>query len=440
MKSGNARRLAPVKAAHSAKIQEGLGPRETLARLVPARASDNLNLPRFFSVEEAVRALRPAEPLYCMHPDLIDRNAGLFLRHFPGRTFYAVKGNPDPYLLRRLYAAGVRSFDVASIAEIKLLRGLFADATLAFMHPVKGREAIREAYFHQGVRIFVCDTMDEMRKIREETDDARDLTLFVRLAMPKGSATVSMSDKFGASVEDSTLLLQEAKKTAARVGLSFHVGHQTIDPHSYEKALERVRAVLDRVGFDLDILDVGGGFPSAGLGDDVPPLLTFFDTVRQGLSRLRLPRGCEVWGEPGRSINADASTLIVRVELRKGDALYINDGSYGSLFDMCWMGMKNDVRLISADARKAASGAPLRAFHLYGPTCATEDHIKGPFMLPADIAEGDWIAFDRMGGYAYVMQTGFNGFRTDSKVEIVPGTSAKLLSLRSARRGGKGGV
>ncbi len=439
MNPGSVRRLSTAKvkaslvrrAASSARTQVKVG---TIKTAKPS-------LPRFASVEDAVRTLRPAEPMYCMHPDRLDKNAKLFLRHFPGKIFYAVKGNPDPYILQRLYAAGVRGFDVASIAEIRQIRELFADAQLAFMHPIKGREAIREAYFKHGVRVFVLDAMEELAKIRQETDQAKDLVLFVRLAMPKGSAVVSMSNKFGALPDEAVLLLQEAKKTAARVGLSFHAGHQTLEPSSYLTALEVVRGVISRTGFDLDILDVGGGFPMEGLGDVVPPLLTFFDTLRAGLASLHLPSSCEIWGEPGRALNGTGATLVVRVELRKGDALYINDGSYGSLFDMCWMGMRNDVAMIPADPSKTHAGAGMTAFHLYGPTCATEDHIEGPFMLPDDINEGDWIVFERMGGYADVMQTGFNGFRATGKVEIAPPAAGKLLRLHSSmRRGAKGGI
>lgn len=377
-------------------------------------------LQRFSSVDAAVAALRPSMPMYCLFPEAIAKSARLFRNHFPGHAYYAVKSNSHPYVLNHLYASGIRHFDVASLQEVELVRGLFPDAKLAFMHPVKSREAIRDAYFLHGVRAFVLDSHDELKKIVQETKGATDLLLLVRTMMPKGSAAHPLSGKFGASPELTIELLRETRKHARKIGLSFHVGSQTTLPCSYSEAIERVGCVIRDSAVKLDVLDVGGGFPIPGIGMDVRPMTEYFDAIREGLSLLRLPQECEIWCEPGAGLVGLSGETVVRVELRKDDALYINDGACGSLFDMCWDKRRNDVRLIrkeTSDTGNSTSG--LKAFYFYGPTCESFDQMPGPFMLPEDISEGDWIVISGMGAYGLSFRTHYNGFYSDLKVEIV---------------------
>ncbi|MGE3624480.1 MAG: type III PLP-dependent enzyme, partial [Bdellovibrionales bacterium] len=375
---------------------------------------------RFASPEDMVKSLRPAQPVHCMHPEALTERAALFLEHFPGAALYAIKANPDPYVLQRLYAAGIRHFDVASLGEVKLVRGMFPNAHLAFMNPVKSREAIRAAYFEYGVRDFVIDTFEELHKILEETKVAADLGIVVRLGMPKGSAACELSGKFGCTPDVAVSLLRDADKVAHRTGISFHVGSQTLDPASYASAIRKAGEVIKEAGVRIDIFDIGGGFPIPHLGMDILPLTDYFDVIRQEIARLKLPKSCQIWSEPGRALSGTCTTLVVRVELRKGDVLYINDGSYGNMFEVCSMGWKNNVSLIRP-ARKGGRKMPAKAlmpFRFYGPTCDSVDHMAGPFMLPEDICEGDWIAIRGMGSYMAASQSRFNGFYSDFQVEI----------------------
>lgn len=381
---------------------------------------------RYASVDQAVSALRPARPLYCMHPDKIAESARLFVERFPGKTFYAVKSNPELYVLQRLWAAGIRCFDVASLTEIKRIRELFPEAELAFMNTIKAREAISAAYFEYGVRTFVCDTRQELEKIRTETNGAADLTVCVRLGMPRGTALHPLSIKFGANDDQCVALLQEAAKTAARVGLSFHVGSQTMDPVSYANALQKVANVVARSGVKLEVLDVGGGFPVPSSNDHAPALPVFIDTVRQEFAKLPFADHCQLWCEPGTALCGPSTTLVLRVELRKGDALYLNDGGYGALFDCCWSHATRDMRAVYADPDAHIGAAPLKAFHIYGPTCDSADELEKPVLLPDDVDEGDFIVVKDMGAYGVAMQNGFNGFYSDQKVEIDPSRTAKV--------------
>lgn len=389
---------------------------------------DEARLMRFATIDEMVKTLRPEQPVQCFHPEVLDQAARQFVDHFPGLSYYAVKANPDPYVLQRLYKAGIHHFDVASLNEVALVRGMFPDARLAFMHPVKSRQAIRSAYFDYGVRDFVIDTFEELYKILEELHMAADLTIVVRLARPKGSAACPLTNKFGCSPELAVLLLRDAEKVAHKVGISFHVGSQSLDPVSYAEAIRKAGEVIRESGVTPHIFDVGGGFPIPGLGMDVPPLTAFFDVIREEIAALKLPKKCQVWSEPGRALSGSCTTHLVRVELRKGDVLYINDGSFGNMFEVTSMNWKNVCSLVRPPRKGGKTAAKtLAPFKFYGPTCDSVDFMPGPFMLPEDVGEGDWIAMQGMGAYMACSQTKFNGFYSDRQVEI---TSASAVSGR----------
>lgn len=388
---------------------------------------------RFPSVEAAVKALRPSQPLHCVHPAKLQEAARAFVEHFPGHSLYAIKSNPDPYFLTKLHDAGITHFDVASLGEVQQIRGMFPDAHLAFMNPVKSREAIRAAYFEYGVRDFVLDTFEEMHKILESTGNAQDLLLVVRISMPKGSAACQLTGKFGCTPDEAVELLKAADKAASRIGISFHVGSQTLDPSSYADAIRKSGEIMRRAGVKLDVLDVGGGFPTPGLGMDILPLSAYFDVIREEVAGLKLPRTCEIWSEPGRALCGAGTTLVTRVELRKKaigdtDLLYINDGSYGNMFEVAVMRWKNKATLIRVPQKGRRTKTPSRKmeeFRFYGPTCDSVDYMAGPFLLPEDACEGDWIALEGMGAYGSASQSHFNGFYSDFKVEIIADAPAK---------------
>nr|MDP9127103.1 alanine racemase [Pseudomonadota bacterium] len=282
-----------------------------------------LGLPRYASIEDMVKTLRPNIPVRCMHPEAITRSAKEFLEGFPGFIFYAVKANPNPHVLRQLWNAGVRRFDVASLNEVALVYDLFPQAHMAFMHPIKNREAIRKAYFEYGVRDFAVDTFEELYKILEETKTAADLAIHVRLGMPDGMSYHTLSRKFGASPDEAVTLLQDAAKVANKIGLCFHVGHLCFDHTQYARAIDYAAETIRKSGVDLDVFDVGGGFARSFPGHEASNLEDYFASIREGLSRIDLPKSCQIWGEPGLALVADSESLVVRVELRKGDALYI---------------------------------------------------------------------------------------------------------------------
>lgn len=368
-----------------------------------------------------VRDLSPDDPVILNRPHAAARAARFFSRKFPGKSLYAVKANPSPDLLRVLWDSGITHYDVASIAEVRLVREVLPDATLCFMHPVKSPAAIREAYHQHGVRVFSLDTMEELDKIVAATDRAADLRLCVRLRVSSEFAELSLASKFGVDLADAAPLLQATRQVADWLGVCFHVGSQAMTPFAYVQALERVRAAIVDASVTVDIIDVGGGFPSIYPGMEPPPLEDYFGVIHRASESLPISYSAELWCEPGRALCAEYSSLIVRVEKRRGDELYINDGAYGALFDAAHVGWRFPVAALGEGLSHG-----LEEFAFYGPTCDDADYMKGPFLLPADIKPGDYIEIGMLGAYGAAMKTGFNGFGRALAVNVADEPMASL--------------
>ncbi len=355
---------------------------------------------------------RPVEPVTLLRPHAAQRAARFFVEKFPGRSLYAVKANPSPGLISLLWDSGITHFDTASIAEVRLVREAAPEATLCFMHPVKAEEAIREAYADHGVRIFSLDTMEELDKIVRATNGATDLTLCVRIRVSSEHSKLSLASKFGTDPRELKDLLMATRQVADALGICFHVGSQAMSPYAYTEAMERVRAAIVESAVTVDVVDVGGGFPSSYPGMEPPPLEAYFDAIHRAFEDLPVSYSSELWCEPGRALSAEYSSLIVRVERRRGDELYINDGAYGALFDAAHVGWRFPVEL------QRESDTRTMAFSFYGPTCDDMDHMAGPFMLPADVQAGDYIEIGMLGAYGCAMRTGFNGFTNGESIVV----------------------
>ena len=381
------------------------------------------------SAHGLIQALSPVEPVTLVRPHAAARAARFFIDRFPGTTMYAVKANPSPDLIRTLYASGITHFDVASIAEVRLVADALAqvegaDAKLCFMHPVKAEEAIAEAYNVHGVRTFSLDSIDELEKIMRATGDATDLELCVRLRVSSEHSELSLASKFGAELGETRELLMATRQAADALGICFHVGSQAMSPQAYSDAIERVRAAIVDAAVTVDIIDVGGGFPSIYPGMEPGALEHYFDAIHRGFESLPVSYSAELWCEPGRALSAEYSSVLVRVERRRGSELYINDGAYGALFDAAHIGWRFPVALL----RKEESEEDMEGFSFYGPTCDDMDHMAGPFMLPADVKAGDYIEIGMLGAYGAAMRTGFNGFTSESTVEVEDEPMASLYA------------
>jgi ornithine decarboxylase len=378
----------------------------------------------FASVPQLVQELAPSSPVHILRRHAIATAAKWFLENFNGKTLYAVKTNPDEHVLKALFAAGIRHFDVASLSEIHAVRALFGQqAKLFFMHTVKNRHAIREAYYTYGVRDFSLDSEDELQKILQCTDNAKDLSLYVRLAIPNAFSEIDLSSKFGVFVEEAVPLLQLTRQKAKKLGVCFHVGSQCMHPDAYRQAIAMAGQIVKEAGVMLDRFDVGGGFPSIYPGMTPPCLAAYMETIHREVHLLKLGRQCKLMCEPGRALVAESGAVLVQVELRKDHHLYINDGTYGSLFDAGQPGFIFPSRAIRTNGVFSEHMSP---FSFYGPTCDSMDFMKGPFFLPSDIAEGDYLEIGQLGAYGSTLRTQFNGFHHHLNAEV---DDAPLLSM-----------
>jgi ornithine decarboxylase len=237
---------------------------------------------------------RPVQPVTLVRPHAAARAARFFVEKFPGRSLYAVKANPSPDLLQVLWDSGITHYDVASIAEVRLVAETLPEAVLCFMHPVKAEEAIAEAYHVHGVRTFSLDTLDELEKIVRATaapdgTAASDLNLCVRLRVSSDHSKLSLASKFGAEPGETKQLLFAARQAADALGICFHVGSQAMSPAAYAEAMTRVRAAIVEAAVTVDIIDVGGGFPSTYPGMEPPPLEAYFEVIHKRLKACRFP-------------------------------------------------------------------------------------------------------------------------------------------------------
>ena len=370
---------------------------------------------KFKTVDELVSQLKPERPVYCIRKKSIHIASKTFQKKFPGNILYAVKTNPHPEVLKAVVESGIKDFDIASIKEIEEIKKVSPDAKCSYMHTVKSRESIQEAYFKFDVKTFSLDTKDELIKIIESTKNAKDLELFVRVSVSNEHAEIDLSKKFGAQISEAIGLLRLVKQHAKKVGLSFHVGSQCMHPISYSKGIIEIGRIIKKTKIIPDYINIGGGFPAIYPDLVQQSLDNYFAEIKKGLINLRLDKLPKIICEPGRAIVAESGSTIVRVNLRKKQKLYINDGTYGTLFDAGTPNIVYPSRLIK---NGKIISKKLTAYDFFGPTCDSMDYMKGPFLLPNNIKENDYIELGQLGAYGLTFRTEFNGYYSNEIYEV----------------------
>ena len=282
---------------------------------------------------------------------------------------------------------------------------------------LKSPESIKRAYFDFGIKIFSLDTKEELIKIIKNTNNAKDLELFVRVAVSNEHAEIDLSKKFGALNSEAMGLLRLAKQYSKKVGLSFHVGSQCMHPISYAKGISVIGNIIKKTKIVPDYINVGGGFPT--IYPDLVPhdMIEYFNEIKKSLENLKLEKMPKIICEPGRALVAESGSTIVRVNLRKKQKLYINDGTYGTLFDGGTPNIVYPTKMIKDNSSKIIS-KKMTAFNFFGPTCDSMDYMKGPFILPNNIKENDYIELGQLGAYGLTFRTQFNGFYSDEIYEV----------------------
>ena len=370
---------------------------------------------KFKDVNELVNALKPDYPVYGIRPDSIKKSTRFFKENFPGKVLYAVKTNPNEKVIKEIISNGIHDFDVASLNEIKLIRKIKPESKLYFMHTVKTKESISSAYFDFGVKNFALDSKDELRKILDATNQAKDLNLFVRIAISNEHAEIDLSRKFGVLPSEALGLVRLCKEHSKKLGISFHVGSQCMHKISYSKGISEIGNIIKKTKIIPDVINVGGGFPSIYPDLNPEPIINYLNEIKRSLKNLKLQKIPEVICEPGRAIVAESGSTIVKIILRKKQSLYINDGTYGSLFDA---GVPNFILPAKMITNGRTHSKKLTSFNFFGPTCDSLDYMKGPFLLPNNIKEGDYIELGQLGAYGLTFRTKFNGFYSDAIFEL----------------------
>ena len=353
------------------------------------------------------------DPFLIYKPKILKQSVNYFKKNFSGEALYAVKANPSKFVLKKIYELGIRSFDVASINEIKLVKNLFDNSKIFFMNPVKPRHVINEAYHKYGVRDFSLDNETELHKILESTGSAKDLNLHLRISVPNNSSKINLSKKFGTDGFKSKVLLNKIKNISRKVGVSFHLGSQCINPNAYKIAINKTSSLIRASNLDVDFFNVGGGFPAEYSGLKLQPLTKYFKVINTEFEKNFKNSKTKLLSEPGRVLVSKSMSLIVRVDLRKKNILYINDGTHSFLHDAGVHDFIYPVKIFNKEEK-----SKLKPFSFYGPTCDSNDFMRGPFLLPESINEGDYLQIEEMGAYSLSMKNNFNGFFSTPKIFI----------------------
>jgi ornithine decarboxylase len=356
---------------------------------------------------EFLRVNRPENPVLFFSPSALQATARRFIDGFPGMVTYAVKSNPEEVVIENLLAAGLRGFDVASPFEMRLIRRLAPDAAMHYNNPVRSRAEIAVAV-EMGIKSYSVDSASELAKLIELVP-AEETEITVRFKLPVGGAAYNFGAKFGATADLATELLRKVAEAGFIPSLTFHPGTQCTEPSTWEAYIRTAAQIADDAGVAIARLNVGGGYPSHRLKDAPPDLEAIFamiDTV-----------ATEVFGdnrpilicEPGRGLCGDAFSVATRVKAVRDEAhVFLNDGVYGSLFELPMIGVIDRTEVLASDGKRR-SGEDLPRI-VFGPTCDSVDRLPGELLLPGDIEEGDFLIFHGMGAYSTVTNTRFNGF------------------------------
>jgi ornithine decarboxylase len=353
-----------------------------------------------------LRTTRPTTPVLFFCPETLAKSAHTFVSGFPGQVTYAVKANPTAAVIETLNNAGVTAFDVASIAEVELVRKLAPQAELHFNNPVRSNGEIRQAVA-LGVASFSVDSISEAEKLAAWTIP-ENTEVSVRFKLPVEGAAYDFGSKFGAEPDYAVQICQFVKNLGFKVSLTFHPGTQCEDPVAWATYIQTAADISVEAGLTLHRLNVGGGFPSHR-NTHAPDLLKFFDTIKVTAERAFADQLPPLLCEPGRALVSEAFTLAAQVRAVRDEAdVFLNDGIYGGLSELAVL--PPSTRISHVSTQKCAKSGELRPTRIFGPTCDSRDELPGPLMMPVEIAEEDYLLFAGFGAYCETNATTFNGF------------------------------
>ncbi|MDW4551198.1 type III PLP-dependent enzyme [Defluviimonas sp. D31] len=356
---------------------------------------------------EYLRIEQPEDPVMFFAPTVLQATARRFLDGFPGLVTYAVKSNPEETVIQNLVAAGIQGFDVASPAEIEMVRRVAPAAALHYNNPVRARHEIEYAVA-MGVRSYSVDSRSELKKLVEIVP-AEGAEISVRFKLPVAGAAYNFGAKFGATVDLAAELLREVHEAGFIASLTFHPGTQCTDPMAWDAYLRAAAGICTNAGVTARRLNVGGGFPSHRLNGELPQLDAIFELIGRVADEAFEGAPPALVCEPGRGLVAESFTLGARIKaVRDGEHVFLNDGTYGTLDELPITGIIDRIAVVSSEG--ALRRGATRPRVIFGPTCDSVDRLPGEVGLPADLEEGDYLVVSGMGAYSTATNTGFNGF------------------------------
>ncbi len=359
-----------------------------------------------------IASCTPDLPILFFNPLKLKNSLDVFRKGFPGLVTYAVKANDASEVIENLSMAGLRTFDVASPAEIMRVRFLCPDATLHYNNPVRSICEI-QAGIQAGVASWSVDCMSELDKLIENGVGGE---IAVRLHLPMGGSAYNFGEKFGACPDDAVTLLRRVAEAGYQTAMTFHVGTQCTDYSAWEHYITACHDIALRANVSLSRLNVGGGFP-AHRNSSAPDLISVFDRISEAAESTFRANAPPLVCEPGRALVSECYQLLVRVKGRKiGNILYLNDGIYGAMAEWRDIGPIKRLDVISPSGDIITS--PTADFTVFGPTCDSLDRLPRSVPLPCTIQDGDYILISGMGAYSNATCTPFNGYGAVERVTI----------------------
>ena len=354
----------------------------------------------------------PDEPIGYFSPNALRSKVSAFQAGFDGLLSYAVKANPDLDVLRCLSQNGVSIFDVASPAEIEIVRGIFPEAKLNYHNPVRSTQEIAQAKSH-GIASWSVDALSELGKLGDLPQGSE---IAVRIKLPVAGGLYNFGEKFGAAPAQAVPLLKAVAARGLRPSITFHPGTQCTAPGAWESYIEAAAHIAKAAGVRLLSLNVGGGFPADRAAEPVS-LDGIFNRIKAAKERYFSDYSPRLVCEPGRGLVADAFALLLRVKnIRPDGALVLNDGIYGALAE--WRDMPPvHPRHIAVFNPKGAErrGKPAPRI-IFGPTCDSLDRLCEPLALPSDMKEDDYVLIQGTGAYSAVLTSHFNGYGCSKQI------------------------
>ena len=369
--------------------------------------------------QEYIQIAQPDSPIYLLAKDNLTHTAQKLIKNFPGEVSYAVKANPHPEILETLHSAGVDSFDVASLQEARLLRGLLPTSSLHFNNPIRTAETNREAHHELNITSFVIDDFAGLEHlIKMDTHSPLEIT--VRFKLPHKNAAYDFGSKFGANPETAVMLLRAVANSGHIPSMTFHPGSQCTDPAVYAEYISAAADICKLANVTLFRLNVGGGYPVRyDTEGDTPDVAAFFSTIADAVNACFPGERPALLCEPGRALVAESVSLVTQViHVRDNGDVFINDGIYGGLQEQAITDINLPVKVWRQGCRVVNEAHETVVF---GPTCDPIDRIPRPLKLPKGLQPGDFIEFGCLGAYGSATSTQFNGFESAQYEMVING-------------------